>query len=80
MTKAYREAGYVLSRAIVPAQKISGGSIHIAVVEGFIDQVTVQGVTSPTLVAYGEQLEALAPLKSGRFWSATCCWRTSWPA
>ena len=64
ITKAYREDGYVLSRAIVPAQKISGGSIHIAVVEGFIDQVTVQGDTSPTLVAYGEKLRSSRPLKA----------------
>jgi len=64
ITKAYREAGYVLSRAVVPAQKISGGSIHIAVVEGFIDQVTVQGDTSPALVAYGEKLKSSRPLKA----------------
>jgi len=64
ITKAYREAGYVLSRAVVPAQKISGGSVHIRVVEGFIDQVTVQGDTSPALVAYGEKLRQSRPLKA----------------
>lgn len=64
ITKAYREAGYVLSRAVVPAQKISGGSVHIAVVEGFIDRVTVQGDTSPALVAYGEKLKGSRPLKA----------------
>jgi len=64
ITKAYREAGYVLSRAVVPAQKISGGAVHIAVVEGFIDQVIVQGDTSPALVAYGEKLRQSRPLKA----------------
>jgi hemolysin activation/secretion protein len=64
ITRAYREAGYVLSRAIVPAQRISGGAVRIAVVEGFIDQVTVQGDTSPMLVAYGEKLKQSRPLKA----------------
>ena len=64
ITRRYREAGYVLSRAVVPAQKISGGAIHIAVVEGFVDQVIVQGDTSPTLVAYGERLKRSRPLKA----------------
>jgi len=64
ITKAYREAGYVLSRAVVPAQKISGGAVHIRVVEGFIDQVIVQGDTSPALVAYGEKLKQSRPLQA----------------
>ena len=64
ITKAYREAGYVLSRAVVPAQKISGGAVRIVVIEGFIDQVKVQGDTSPALVAYGERLKASRPLKA----------------
>jgi hemolysin activation/secretion protein len=64
ITKAYREAGYVLSRAVVPAQKISGGAVHIAVVEGFINNVTIQGDSSPALVAYGEKLKSSRPLKA----------------
>lgn len=64
ITRAYRDAGYVLSRAVVPAQKISGGAVRIAVVEGYIDQVTVQGDSSPKLIAYGEQLKQSRPLKA----------------
>jgi hemolysin activation/secretion protein len=64
ITKRYREAGYVLSRAVVPAQKISGGAVRLTVVEGFVDRVIVQGDTSPTLVAYGEKLKQSRPLKS----------------
>jgi hemolysin activation/secretion protein len=64
ITRTYREAGYVLSRAIVPAQRISGGAVRIVVVEGYIDQVKIQGDTSPKLVEYGEQLKASRPLKA----------------
>ncbi|HEV2676331.1 MAG TPA: ShlB/FhaC/HecB family hemolysin secretion/activation protein [Aliidongia sp.] len=64
ITRAYRDAGYILSRAVVPAQKISGGAVRISVIEGYINQVTVQGDSSPKLVAYGEQLKASRPLKS----------------
>jgi hemolysin activation/secretion protein len=63
ITRAYRDQGYVLSRAVVPAQRISGGAVRIAVVEGYIDQVQIQGDTSPKLVQYGEQLKASRPLK-----------------
>lgn len=39
VTKHYREAGYFLSRAFVPVQRIKGGSIRIRVVEGYISKV-----------------------------------------
>ena len=64
ITRTYRDAGYVLSRAVVPAQKISGGAVRITVVEGYINQVTVQGDSSPKLVEYGEQLKQSRPLKA----------------
>jgi hemolysin activation/secretion protein len=43
VTAKYRQAGYVLSQAIIPPQKISGGVIHIRVIEGFIWRVEIQG-------------------------------------
>ena len=43
ITAKYRNAGYILSRAIVPPQKIAGGNIKISIVEGFIDQVRIEG-------------------------------------
>jgi hemolysin activation/secretion protein len=44
ITKHYRDAGYILSRALIPAQTIDGGEINVRIVEGFIDKVTVEGI------------------------------------
>lgn len=43
VSAAYRARGYVLSQAVLPAQTLADGTLHIAVVEGFVDQVGVQG-------------------------------------
>lgn len=43
VTTHYRKAGYVLSRAVVPAQKISGGVFRIQVIEGYISNVIIKG-------------------------------------
>jgi len=39
----YRDAGYSLSRAIVPAQDIKGGRIQIRVLEGHIAEIVLKG-------------------------------------
>jgi hemolysin activation/secretion protein len=41
ITQLYREDGYFLSRAFVPAQEVEGGDITIRVVEGYIEKVTI---------------------------------------
>lgn len=43
ITAKYRTDGYVLSRAIVPAQRISDGIVTIQVIEGYIDEVLIEG-------------------------------------
>lgn len=43
VTALYRASGYVLSRAVVPAQQIDNGFLTIKIVEGFIDKVDIQG-------------------------------------
>ena len=43
MTLKYRNDGYVLTRVVVPVQTIQGGIPKLQVVEGFIDQITIQG-------------------------------------
>ncbi len=43
ITAKYRKAGFVLSQAIIPPQKIAGGVVHIHVIEGYIDHVDFQG-------------------------------------
>ncbi len=43
ITTRYREAGYFLSRALVPAQDWSAGLVRILVIEGRISEVSVTG-------------------------------------
>ncbi len=43
ITKKYRNAGYILTKAIVPPQEIYDGVVRINVMEGYIDNFRVQG-------------------------------------
>lgn len=65
ITAAYRDAGYVLSRAVVPAQNVTGGTLHIRIVEGSIGKVDIQGDAGGArsyLEAYGAAIAAIHPL------------------
>ncbi|HVW07561.1 MAG TPA: ShlB/FhaC/HecB family hemolysin secretion/activation protein [Bryobacteraceae bacterium] len=46
--KEYRDAGYLLVRAYVPPQHVSDGIFTINVVEGFVENTSVQGADSGT--------------------------------
>ncbi|RIV86278.1 ShlB/FhaC/HecB family hemolysin secretion/activation protein [Aurantiacibacter xanthus] len=43
ISRAYSDAGYALSFAFLPAQKIEDGAVTIRVVEGYIDEVVLAG-------------------------------------
>lgn len=43
ITRHYREEGYLLSYAYIPDQEVAGGNVRIAVAEGFIGRVNVEG-------------------------------------
>ncbi len=66
----YRADGYILSRAVVPAQRVVGGIVRIQVVEGFIDKITVEGYRFDSIFgrrlieAYGERIRRSRPLKA----------------
>ena len=67
ITRAYSDAGYVLSVAYVPAQEIKDGVVKIEVVEGFVSDVEIAGDAGPSaglLASYGEQIKAARPLTS----------------
>lgn len=66
ITARYRNAGYILSRAVVPPQRIRNGRARIAVVEGFADRVILEGdaAASPLLQAYAEKIRAARPLST----------------
>jgi hemolysin activation/secretion protein len=66
ITERYRNAGYFLSLAYIPPQKITGGIITIKVVEGYVGSVKFGGEVAEQSVVqeYIAQLKAKKPLKS----------------
>ena len=42
ITAKYRAAGYILSQASLPPQSIAGGVVHLKMIEGYIDHITVE--------------------------------------
>lgn len=57
---AYRARGFFLAQAVLPAQDVESGVVTIQVVEGFIDQVRIQG-GKPNQEAAAERLFAPVP-------------------
>ncbi len=56
----HARAGYVLARVAIPPQKLSdGGPLRIVVVDGFIDDVSLDGVPSRSRRAVAARLDAL---------------------
>ncbi len=66
ITVRYRNAGYILSRAVVPPQRIAGGNVTIQVVEGYINTVEFSGVPGDSwlLKGYAKSIEKDRPLNS----------------
>lgn len=61
ITRLYRERGYPLARAYIPAQEIDGGVVRIAVMEGRFGEV---GLNNTSRVS-GAALAPLTALKNG---------------
>jgi hemolysin activation/secretion protein len=55
----YRDEGFVLSQAVVPAQTVEDGVVRIRVFEGFVDRVDVEGA-EPAAAAWAERRFARA--------------------
>ncbi len=51
LTDRYRQDGYVVAQAFIPPQAIQGGVITIAVLEPYVDDVTLTGEVPPDLAA-----------------------------
>ncbi len=63
----YRGDGYILSRAVVPAQRIRDGLVRVAVLEGFINEVIIEGDISgreSLLESYAAKISAERPLSA----------------
>ena len=66
ITAKYRNDGYVLSQAVIPAQRIVGGVVHLSLIEGRINKVIFQGEVTDrfgVLEDYAEKLKASQPLR-----------------
>jgi hemolysin activation/secretion protein len=65
ITARYRNDGYVLSRAVVPAQEIEDGKVEIRVVEGYVAQVIFEGNDDrpDVLRATGERITDAKPVR-----------------
>jgi hemolysin activation/secretion protein len=66
-TVKYRTDGYILSQVFVPPQDVNAGVVRLQVIEGFVDQVTIEGDIRgrrDILEAYGEKIRASKPLQA----------------
>lgn len=64
VTAKYRNEGYILTRAVVPEQKLTDGNIRIQVVEGFISKVRLEGEFADhrILRGYARNIEETRPI------------------
>jgi len=68
LTLTYRNAGYVLSRVIVPPQEIRDGVVQLRVVEGHVAQTKLQGESAgprDRLERHLETIRGSRPLAAG---------------
>ncbi|MBF0423751.1 MAG: ShlB/FhaC/HecB family hemolysin secretion/activation protein [Magnetococcales bacterium] len=63
ITTRYRNDDYILSRALVPAQRLDKGILHIQVIEGFVNQVKFEGSSHTLMEEYGKHIAAEHPLR-----------------
>lgn len=66
ITKKYKEAGYFLSRAYVPAQTLEHGALRIRVLEGFVEDVTLngEGIDLPLVRAWVARIKSYQPIRT----------------
>ncbi len=59
----YRNAGYVTTRVVVPAQEIDGGKFRIQVIEGFVSDVVFPDDIGPAKAAVASLIEPLRSIR-----------------
>lgn len=67
LTAKYRNEGYVLTQVVIPPQTIDGGNVRLRVVEGFVENVTIQGATQNNIgymQEFADKIKAAKPLNA----------------
>jgi hemolysin activation/secretion protein len=66
LTQRYRDAGYLLSRAIVPEQKIDDGVVVLRVVEGYIGEVKLDDKLADNRIVkqWIDRVQSYRPVKA----------------
>ena len=67
ITAKYRDAGYVLTQAVIPQQTIEGGVLQIEIVNGAINNVHIHGSDGDRrglIEAYAARIKAIRPVRS----------------
>lgn len=59
ITVKYRNDGYILTRAVVPPQEIIDGFAEIEVVEGYIDNVVIEGEPTGSMAQVEDKVQAI---------------------
>lgn len=66
ITLKYQNAGYFLTRVIIPPQHIKDGIVTFEIIPGYIDKVSIQGHINPCLKErlcdFGEKIKQCKPL------------------
>ncbi|MCY1277517.1 Heme/hemopexin transporter protein HuxB [compost metagenome] len=63
ITQRYRKAGFVLVRTFVPVQRLDNGVLRLRVIEGQVNQVTINGPSNRAMERYAENIRKEVPLK-----------------
>jgi len=67
LTTKYRNDGYILSQVVVPAQSIEEGTAHLKAIEGYIDNIVIDGVSGDyrkLVQRYAEKIKKSRPVKN----------------
>ncbi len=65
ITAYYRNKGFILTRAVVPPQRINKGAVKIRIIEGYVDSVVLKGDVgnqNSVLYKYAEKIKESKPL------------------
>jgi hemolysin activation/secretion protein len=61
VTQLYRDEGYLIARAVIPAQKVEQGIVHIEIIEGRVGRVIFEGNRRYSRAALQRRMPGLAP-------------------